>query len=150
MYKPCFGLAAAQQLGADVVEGMLQHVLRQCDAQGLKSVCGLAGAAQISREGVTALFRQALGYAANHYLYGNVAECVTHLSCLLGARQLDAAAVCALLTDAVMAQDSVVVAALCSLPAAASVSAGMLQELKQLAARNADAGTFEALSRLQI
>jgi hypothetical protein len=67
---------------------------------------------------------------------------------LAGAQQLDAAALVALLSDAVIVKCGAAVVALCKLPAAASIAAGAVQELKHLASRYGNAGIFETLSRL--
>jgi hypothetical protein len=73
---------------------------------------------------------------------------VAALCCLAGARQLDAAAVGALLKDPVLFRSVTVAAALCKLPAAASIETAVLQELQQSAARVGDAGMFEAWSSI--
>jgi hypothetical protein len=57
------GLAAAQQLGADAVEGLLQRVVEQRLHGLVPLLCGLAGAATISSAGVAALLRQTINWA---------------------------------------------------------------------------------------
>jgi hypothetical protein len=145
------GLAAAQQLEADVIQTLLQHVLEQRLHAHIPLLCGLASAARISSAAVAALLRQTISWSLDsqqQQLLQHVPECVAGLCGLAGARQLNAAALVAVLTDAVMVRCGAAVSALCKLPAATSIAAGDVQELKQLASRYGDAGIFEALSRL--
>jgi hypothetical protein len=144
------GLAAAQQLDADGVVGLLQRVLEQRLHAYVPSLCGLAGAARISGTAVAALLRQTISWEldAQQQLLQHDMECVACLCGLAGARQLDDAALVALLTDAVMVRCGAAVVALCKLPAAASIAVGAVQELKQLASRYGDVGVYEALSGL--
>jgi hypothetical protein len=139
-------LAAAQQLGADVVERLLQRVVGQRLHAYVPVLCDLAGSHKVSSAAVAALLRQTIGWALDaQQQQQHVPECVADLCSLAGARQLDAAAVVALLTDAVLVRCGAAAVALCELPAAARLAESAVQELKQLAAQCGDVGLFQAL-----
>ncbi|WIA31965.1 hypothetical protein OEZ86_002820 [Tetradesmus obliquus] len=125
---------AAQKLGPGTVMRMLCFVINRGNLPAVKSLCGLTGAAQLDAAGAA----QLLGAAVRMLLAREnkqAAEIVAALCVLKGAQRLDAAAVGELLRDAIMANSSKAMAALCKLPAAAQAPADMLQDLLQLAAQ---------------